>query len=1212
MEESPTALASSVGTTDGGSLPSSPEDTGNWHRSLQIDMKGLVGDAVGNMSISPTSRDVVLAARRGLYIIDLEAPFEVPRFIPQGGTWDVADVQWNPHVSRAEYIVSTSSEKLLIWNLMQTGPTSIQHVLQFHYRAITDINWHTSEPDVVVSTGIDSWLWAWDLRQPPHKPVLGFSAFEDAGTQVKWNRQDPHILASSHGNAVLIWDRRKGSLPVSRTVAHAAKIYGIDWSHTSRRELITCSLDKTIKVWDCHLPAAEQAYVHADSRDHNGQLRMTINTGYPVWRARDLPFGKGILSLPQRGETALEMWSHADAQQPVEAFEGHTDVVKEFVWRRGQNTGDFQLITWSKDRTLRFWPIEPVTMESVGCTPPNHPEPRERPKDTTVSFRTVPEPAYTPPAITAPVGNLGILDQVRATLPGRQMPHSQRSKAIGSAVKLSPTQHRRIGEKHPRWDDDSTFGSVGGKTVTPGSQSTPIAIASRKGPTMSRGNFGGKSAKIEPTTWFTSLKVGAKRDSSGGPPSGESGNVSRTNSRSRPPSLGQADMPIFSSRRRSGSRDDEPKELDTNSALHEEISAVVTKLKVKFDNPERQRKRTFTFGLHGPWGQSGSVFFRVTFSFPRGYPQDGIPTVDLEKHSSISLRNQRYMLARVREILQQERPCLEPALRFLLYADANDPHPTSDVESSDDDHATPKSQKDKTFTLIRNVKNLAEPRTSQGTFSVGGQFVCFFRAPPRIVRNALQDLSMSSSNVARPEETPRMFQSPALLSDAVRLLSLAANDRNPYRDARMRHSKHAEENEHKILTVMTNLLSGSQVKLRRFSEIRPPLTSNYSLFGHQLLSVVHIRDVSDITRMDQECAAEYGFGISALGLNAASAQALGRPDHERIFRMVEAIATIPKVSIPSGRVSRAPVIAILLKIYEDVATTRDIHILAILATVLLEGYHISASGQPSYTQTPRPASPTSGQDSPRTPPGDYFSDKKDNRSKQHAPNAKGTGPARMPPQAPSSAPPLSPSNSSRGSWSSLFSTSHMRQLVAGGPAADSDDVTTPTAAAIPVPGGGLGRRRRESDSPIAPGFVNKDSPSTAPQSSSGTKSWNEMALGAVVALAASQKKAPAKSKNTKAKRTEKRICAVLPPASTPMSIFTVKPELREQLVHHIIVYANILFSWGLLDKRAEILKFAASALQTSPDRRPTSWFVEKEALSDSSTDDVPAMTLTSP
>lgn len=58
--------------------PTSPEDGTNFRRSLEIDMKGLVGDAVGNvcrlllpyetgltyfqMSISPSSRDIVLAA----------------------------------------------------------------------------------------------------------------------------------------------------------------------------------------------------------------------------------------------------------------------------------------------------------------------------------------------------------------------------------------------------------------------------------------------------------------------------------------------------------------------------------------------------------------------------------------------------------------------------------------------------------------------------------------------------------------------------------------------------------------------------------------------------------------------------------------------------------------------------------------------------------------------------------------------------------------------------------------------------------------------------------------------------------------------------------------------------------------------------------------------------------------------------------------------
>jgi WD repeat-containing protein 59 len=119
-------------------------------------------------------------------------------------------------------------------------------------------------------------------------------------------------------------------MPLSRIVAHSSKIYGIDWSHVKRHEIITCSLDKSIKFWDTDI---------ASHGKGNFEALRTINTMYPVWRARSLPFGNGVLSLPQRGETALEMWTYDGdgeiGEGPLEIFEGHLDVVKEFVWRKG-------------------------------------------------------------------------------------------------------------------------------------------------------------------------------------------------------------------------------------------------------------------------------------------------------------------------------------------------------------------------------------------------------------------------------------------------------------------------------------------------------------------------------------------------------------------------------------------------------------------------------------------------------------------------------------------------------------------------------------------------------------------------------------------------------------------------------------------------------------------------------------------------------------
>jgi hypothetical protein len=58
--------------------------------------------------------------------------------------------------------------------------------------------------------------------------------------------------------------------------------------------------------------------------------------------------------------------------KPVHTFEGHTNVVKDFVWRsRGGDDAafenrEFQLVTWSKDQTLRIWPVPRDVTESVG------------------------------------------------------------------------------------------------------------------------------------------------------------------------------------------------------------------------------------------------------------------------------------------------------------------------------------------------------------------------------------------------------------------------------------------------------------------------------------------------------------------------------------------------------------------------------------------------------------------------------------------------------------------------------------------------------------------------------------------------------------------------------------------------------------------------------------------------------------------------------
>ncbi|KAL8959035.1 MAG: hypothetical protein Q9193_004028 [Seirophora villosa] len=248
---------------------------------------------------------------------------------------------------------------------MLDSQASIEHYLHGHSRAITDINFSAHHPDILATCAVDSYVHCWDLRHPS-RAAMSFCDWFAGATQVKWNRQDSHILASSHDKFLRIWDDRKGAYPLRSIEAHATKIYGVDWNRTEPNMVATCSLDKTIKFWD---------YI-SDSY----QPVRTINAPFPVWRARHTPFGAGLLAMPQRDDYSLHLYDRQESPDPqridamamVHRFDGHEGQVKEFLWRaRGsvqdsRDSRDFQLVSWGTDRMLRLHRVDDTLLAKVG------------------------------------------------------------------------------------------------------------------------------------------------------------------------------------------------------------------------------------------------------------------------------------------------------------------------------------------------------------------------------------------------------------------------------------------------------------------------------------------------------------------------------------------------------------------------------------------------------------------------------------------------------------------------------------------------------------------------------------------------------------------------------------------------------------------------------------------------------------------------------
>lgn len=325
-------------------------------------------------------------------------------------------------------------------------------------------------------------------------------------------------------------------------------------------------------------------------------------------------------------------------------------------------------------------------------------------------------------------------------------------------------------------------------------------------------------------------------------------------------------------------------------------------------------------GLQGPWGESSSVFVRVTFAFPKGYPRSPVPPqIDLEKNHLIPVKR-RAMLLRELRLLGKKPPCIDPCLRLLLglpteKGGLSRKAADMDSESSSEDEARAVSSKGKDSMSLG--QGFAEPRTSQGVFSpngtsefvfpyntvtifLSGKLVIFSHAPVRVVKDASRNISASpsASSQGPPAQRRRLAGG---LSDALRRLTAAAQDQKniPIAIGMDEDLLRALELFSYPKTVRISYVSaGSLAVLIVIKRQASGLTTGgESRVGYLVRpirkSLVSIRDLADVTGLDTYVAKSYAVSgadpTSFCLKNANIAKSLNRTDHERIFRTLGAL-----------------------------------------------------------------------------------------------------------------------------------------------------------------------------------------------------------------------------------------------------------------------------------------------------------------------------------
>ncbi|XP_017835175.1 GATOR complex protein Wdr59 [Drosophila busckii] len=299
------------------------------------------------MSVDYSGQWVLLAGRGHLSLQRLGQEDNTLRRYERQSKYEVSVAEFAICPTKQEYCAIATSQNI---DIVRWGPAEpyYENSLRGHTRTVTDIDWHSKDPNLLVSCSIDTFSHIWDLRDP-RKPAISLNAVCMSGaTQVGFNRVSGALLAAAHDGDLRIWDIRKGRCPTHYITAHLNRVHGINWSHRRETCLATASQDGTVKYFDvCNPRRAEKI----------------ITTLSPVWRARYTPIGNGLVSIvvPHlgRGENSLLLWSNSKQTDPICSFVGHTDVILDFAWRPNrENFTEIELVTWSRDRTLRVWKID--------------------------------------------------------------------------------------------------------------------------------------------------------------------------------------------------------------------------------------------------------------------------------------------------------------------------------------------------------------------------------------------------------------------------------------------------------------------------------------------------------------------------------------------------------------------------------------------------------------------------------------------------------------------------------------------------------------------------------------------------------------------------------------------------------------------------------------------------------------------------------------
>jgi WD40 repeat protein len=322
---------------DGQSLFSSSWDntvqqwslSGKRLRSIDVKLDSLTA-----INLSPDGQWLAIASSSGSALLDLSNPKNQSIPLNPSGL-----VYWTVFSPDGEQILTLEdNNQITLWDRLGKR----QQILRLTGDA--QLLFATFSPDgkTIVGTDTQGNLTFWERgdRQAafPDKGVSLLAAHSAPIFFLSFNADGSQFVTGGADNVVKVWSRDFTLLHTF--YGHRDAIRAVIF-HPQRQEVISASMDKTVRLWE----------LTEDSR-------IILKHNQPIRDISFSPNGQKIATASQ--DKTIRIWQRQDGKL-LNTLSGHTDWVNAVAW----NPNGQQLVSASDDRTLRLWSVDGKLLKTL-------------------------------------------------------------------------------------------------------------------------------------------------------------------------------------------------------------------------------------------------------------------------------------------------------------------------------------------------------------------------------------------------------------------------------------------------------------------------------------------------------------------------------------------------------------------------------------------------------------------------------------------------------------------------------------------------------------------------------------------------------------------------------------------------------------------------------------------------------------------------------